>query len=41
VESVEAPRDGCIRWVEIVEEEGAVLAINVGHPVLTNGEFIA
>jgi len=27
--------------VEIVEGEGIVLGINVGHPVVTNGDFMA
>ena len=25
----------------IVEGEGAVLAVNVGHPIVTNGDFVA
>jgi len=27
--------------VEIVEKEGAVLEVNVGHPIVTNGDFAA
>jgi len=27
--------------VEIVEEKGAVLGVNVGHPIVTNGDFVA
>jgi len=27
--------------VKIVEKEGAVLGINVGHPIVTNGDFVA
>ena len=27
--------------VEIVEGEGAVLVINVGHPIVTDGDFVA
>jgi len=27
--------------VEIVEREGAVLGVNVGHPIVTNGDFVA
>jgi len=36
-------RDGCslLNEVEIVEGEGVVLAINVGHSILTNGDFVA
>jgi len=34
-------RDGCIRWVEIIKGEGAVLEVNVGHLIVTNGDFVA
>ena len=34
-------RDGCIRWVVIVEMEGAVLGVILGHPIVTNGDFVA
>ena len=27
--------------VETVDWEGAVLGVNVGHPVVTNGDFVA
>ena len=27
--------------VEIVEGEGAVLEVNVGHPIVTTGDFVA
>ena len=27
--------------VEIVEGEGAVLWVNVGHPIVTNADFVA
>ena len=27
--------------MEIVEVEGAVLGVNVGHPIVTNGDFVA
>jgi len=27
--------------MEIVEREGAVLGVNVGHPIITSGDFIA
>jgi len=30
-------RYGCIRLVVIVEGEGAVLKVNLGHPIVTNG----
>jgi len=33
--------DGCTNWVEIVEREEAVLGVNVGHPIVTNGDFVA
>jgi len=26
--------------VEIASQEGAILAMNVGHPILTNGDFV-
>jgi len=32
---------GVLDSVEIVEGEGAVLAANVGHPIVTNGDFEA
>jgi len=27
--------------VETVKGEGAVLGVNVGHPIVTNGDFVA
>jgi len=27
--------------VEIVEMEGSVLGVNLGHPLVTNGDFVA
>jgi len=30
--------DGCITWVLIVEGEGTVLGVNLGHPTVTNGD---
>jgi len=27
--------------VVIIEEEGSVLAVNLGHPIVTNGDFVA
>jgi len=27
--------------VVIVEEEGAVFGVNLGHPIVTNGDFVA
>jgi len=27
--------------VEIVEGEGAVLRVNMGHPIVINGDFVA
>ena len=30
-------RDGCVRWVDIVEGEKAVFGVNVGYPVVTIG----
>jgi len=32
-------RDECIRWVVIVEGEMAVLGLNLGRPIVTNGDF--
>jgi len=32
-------RDGCIRWVAIVEGEGADFGLNLGRPIVTNGDF--
>ena len=31
--------DGRIRWVVIVEGEGAGLGVNLGRPTVTNGDF--
>jgi len=31
--------DGCIRWVVIIEGEGAVLGVNFGRNTLTNGDY--
>jgi len=30
--------DGSIRWVVIIEGEGAVLMVNLWHPAVTNGD---
>jgi len=32
---------GVLHGVEIVEGEGAVFRVNVGHPFVTNGDFVA
>jgi len=32
---------GVLHGMEIVEREGAVLGINVGHPIVINGDFVA
>jgi len=32
---------GVLDGMEIVEWEGTVLAVNVGHPIVTNGDFVA
>ena len=37
--SVGSVKDGCIRWVVIVEGEGAVLGVNLGCPIVTEGDF--
>jgi len=35
-------RNVCIRWVVmIVEGEVAVLWVNLGHHIVTNGDFVA
>jgi len=34
-------RDGCIRWGGDVEGEGAVFGVNLGHPIVTNGDSVA
>ena len=31
--------DGCIRWVVIIEGEGAVLGVNFGRPTVTNKDY--
>jgi len=33
--------DECIRLDEDRRREGAVLGINVGHPIVNNGNFVA
>jgi len=33
-------RIGVLDAVEIVEGEGAVLGVNMGHPIVTNGDFV-
>ena len=36
--------DGCIRWdmgIKIAEGEGAVLRVNVEHPIVTSEDFVA
>ena len=30
-------RDGCIRWDGDRQREAAVLGVNAGHPIVTNG----
>jgi len=32
---------GVLDGVEIVKGEGAVFGINVRHPIITNGDFVA
>ena len=32
---------GVLDGVEIVEGEAAVFGVNVGHPVVTSGDFLA
>jgi len=32
---------GVLDGVEIVKGEGAVLGVNLGHPVVSNGDFVA
>jgi len=32
---------GVLDGVEIVEGEGAVLGVNVWHPIVTDGDFVA
>ena len=34
-------KDGVLDGVEIVEGEGAVLGVNVGHPIETTRDFVA
>jgi len=35
-------RGGCIRYgVMIVEGERTVFGVNLGHPIVTNGDFVA
>jgi len=34
-------RMGVLDGVEIIEGKGAVLGVNVGHPIVTNGDFVA
>jgi len=34
-------RMGVLDGMEIVEEERAVLGVNVGYPIVTNGDFVA
>ena len=34
-------RDGCIRWGGYRRREGAVLVVNLGHPIVTNGDIVA
>jgi len=31
----------CIRWVVIDEGEEAVLGVNLGRPIVTNGDIVA
>ena len=33
-------RDGVLDGVKIIEGEGAVLEVNVGYPIVTNGDFV-
>jgi len=32
---------GVLDGVEIVKGEGAILGVNVGHPIITNVDFVA
>jgi len=32
---------GVLDEVVIIEGEGAVLGVNVGHPIVTNGDLVA
>ena len=34
-------RDGCIRWGWWSSKRKGSLGVNVGHPVVTNGDFVA
>jgi len=33
-------RDGCIRWSGDRQREGAILEVNLGCPIVTNGDFV-
>jgi len=33
-------RVGCIRWGGDHQRDRAVLGVNVGHPIVTNSEFV-
>jgi len=32
---------GALDWVKIAQEKGAILRVNMGHPIVTNGDFVA
>ena len=32
---------GALDGIEIVKGEGAVLMANIGHPIVTHGDFVA
>ena len=34
-------RNGCIRWGSDRQREGAVLGVNLGCLIVTNGDFVA
>jgi len=34
-------RDGCTRWGADRRRERAVLVVNAGHAIVTNGDFVA
>ena len=34
-------RDGCIRWGGDRRREGAILGVNLGHPIVTNRDSVA
>ena len=34
-------RDGCIRWGGDHHRERGSFGVNLGHPIVTNGDFVA